>query len=129
MTASSIEVNVRQALATALATVTANVYANVPENPVVPFATFVPSSPYMELTLLNKSAIKAQLNYTITVGVAYNNNTGSLDNIEKLILQILAVIPAGWVVGDVERPSVTQVGASNLLVADINVSTYYEQTN
>jgi hypothetical protein len=126
---SSIEVNVRQALATAIGSVTANVYANVPENPVTPFATFVPSSPYMELTLINKATIKAQLNYTVTVGVAYNNNTGSLDNIEKLILQILAVIPAGWVIGAVERPTVTQVGASNLLVADINVSTYYEQTN
>ncbi len=126
---SSIEVNVRQALATALATVTANVYSNVPENPVPPFATFVPDTPYMELTLINKSALKAKLNFVISVGVAYNSNAGALDNLEKLILQILAVIPAGWEIGAVERPSITQVGASNLLVADINVSTYYEQTN
>jgi hypothetical protein len=41
----------------------------------------------------------------------------------------LAVIPDGYTVGPVERPSVTQVGAVNLLVADIRVSTYYTQTN
>jgi secreted protein with Ig-like and vWFA domain len=69
------------------------------------------------------------LNYTITVAVAYNSNPGSLDNLEKLILQILAVIPSGYVVGQIERPTVTSVGASNLLAADINVSTYYTQTN
>jgi len=30
-------------------------------------------------------------------------------------------------VGDVDRPAVTQVGASPLLVADLAVSTYYTQ--
>jgi secreted protein with Ig-like and vWFA domain len=83
----------------------------------------------MEINLIGKSSIKLLLNYTITVAVAYNSNPGSLDNLEKLILQILAVIPSGYVVGQIERPTVTSVGASNLLAADINVSTYYTQTN
>jgi len=51
-----------------------------------------------------------------------------LDNLEQLIMSILAVIPNGYVVGSVDRPTVTQVGASNLLISDITVSTYYQQT-
>jgi hypothetical protein len=39
------------------------------------------------------------------------------------------VIPTGYVVSTVERPTVTQVGASTLLIADIRVSTYYTQTS
>jgi len=40
----------------------------------------------------------------------------------------VAVIPTGYDVQVVDRPTVTQVGASNLLVADIRVSTWYTQT-
>ena len=38
-------------------------------------------------------------------------------------------MPTGYVVGDVQRPTITSVGASNLLVADLSVSTYYTQVN
>ncbi|NBU93268.1 MAG: hypothetical protein EBS18_01680 [Actinobacteria bacterium] len=65
---------------------------------------------------------------TITVAVAYNSNPASLDNIEQLIMSVLAVIPNGYEVSSVERPTVSQVGASTLLIADIRVSTYYNQT-
>ena len=42
---------------------------------------------------------------------------------------ILAAVPAGYVVGNVERPTPLEVGASTMLTADINVSTTYTQTN
>lgn len=129
MPASSISADVRGTLATALASVAGNVYSYVPEAIIPPAVVVVPSSPYMEINLISKSSIKLLLNYTITVAVAYNSNPGSLDNLEKLIIQILAVIPSGYIVGQIERPTVTSVGASNLLAADINVSTYYTQTN
>ena len=65
---------------------------------------------------------------TITCCVAYNSNPASLDNIEQLITSVVAVIPAGYEVSAVDRPTVTTVGASNLLVADIRVATWYTQT-
>ena len=88
----------------------------------------VPDSPYLELETINKSTLHAKINLTITVAVAYNSNPASLDNLEQLIMSVLAVIPTGYIVGAVERPTVTQVGPSNALVADIRVSTYYTQT-
>ena len=82
----------------------------------------------MEFETIGKSTFRAKLNYTITCCVAYNSNPASLDNIEQLITSVVAVIPAGYDVQVVDRPTVTQVGASNLLVADIRVSTWYTQT-
>jgi hypothetical protein len=128
-TPTSIQVNVRDVLATALAGVTASVYASVPEALIPPACVIVPGSPYMESTLIGKTTVKVKLNFIITAAVAYNNNAGALDGLEKLIIGILGAMPSGYVVGDVSIPSVTQIGASNLLVADLSVSTYYNQGN
>jgi len=128
MTASTILSSVRQPLATALSTVLGNVYSFVPESVIPPAVVVVPDSPYLELETISKSAIRTKINMTITVAVAYNSNPASLDNIEQLILSVLAVIPAGYIVSSVEKPTVTQVGASTLLIADVRVSTYYTQT-
>jgi hypothetical protein len=119
----------RAALANAFSALSANVYPSVPESPIPPAIVVVPDSPYMEVVLIGKSAVKVKLNFAITAIVASNSNAGSLDNLEKLIIGILAAMPAGYVVGQIEKPTVLEVGQSPMLVADINVSTYYTQTN
>lgn len=119
---------VRTPLATALSTVSANVFSYVPESVPAPAVVVVPDSPYLEFDTIGKSSFRAKVNMTITCCVAYNSNPASLDNIEQLITSVVAVIPAGYEVSAVDRPTVTTVGASNLLVADIRVSTWYTQT-
>ena len=128
MPASTILSQVRQPLATALGSVAGNVYSYVPESIITPAVVCVPDTPYLELQTINKSTLHTKINFSISVAVAYNSNPASLDNIEQLIMSVLAVIPTGYVVSSVERPTVTQVGASTLLIADIRVSTYYTQT-
>jgi hypothetical protein len=119
---------VRTPLAAALSSVAGNVYSFVPETVIPPAVVVVPDSPYLEFETINKSNIRAKVNMTITLAVAYNSNPASLDNIEQLIISVLAVIPAGYIVSSVERPTVTTVGASTLLIADVRVSTYYTRT-
>jgi hypothetical protein len=128
MPASTILSQVRTPLATALASVAGNVYSYVPETIIPPAVVVVPDTPYLELETINKTTLHCKINFTISVAVAYNSNPASLDNIEQLIMSVLAVIPVGYVVSVVERPTVTQVGASTLLIADVRVSTYYTQT-
>jgi len=128
MPASTILSQVRTPLATALASVAGNVYSYVPETIIPPAVVVVPDTPYLELETISKSTLHVKINFTISVAVAYNSNPASLDNIEQLIISVLAVIPTGYVVSVVERPTVTQVGASTLLIADVRVSTYYTQT-
>jgi hypothetical protein len=129
MPASSIATDVRGAIKTALAGVTANVYDTVPEAPIVPAVMVIPDSPYMEIETIGKSPVRVNLNYTITAAVAYFSNPASLDNLEKLIISILGALNASkYELSTVERPSVTQVGTTNLLVSDIRLSVRYEQT-
>jgi hypothetical protein len=127
MTASTIA-DTRAALASAFSALSANVYSSVPESPIPPAIVVVPSSPYMEIVLIGKTQVKVQLNFAISAIVASNSNAGSLDNLEKLIMGILAALPAGYVVGNIEKPTVLEIGQSPMLVADVNVSTHYTQT-
>ena len=125
----SISADVRGAIKTALAGVTANVYDTVPEAPIVPAVVIVPDSPYMELETIGRANVRVRLNYTITACVAYFSNAASLDNLEKLTISILSALSASkYELSTVERPSVTQVGTTNLLVSDIRLSVRYEQT-
>lgn len=124
----TIAADVRATLATALNGVAASVYSSVPETVIPPAVVIVPSSPYLEPTLIG-NAIQVKINFDVTAAVAYNNNAAALDNLEQLIVSILGAMPSGYVVGDVQRPVITSVGASNLLTADVSVSTYYTQTN
>ena len=125
MSASILEV--RNELATALASVGASVYGSVPEAVIPPACVIVPDAPYLESRLIGGATVNVKINFIITAAVAYNSNPGALDNLEQLVIQILGVMPNGYVVGDVQRPSITSVGASTLLTADLSVSTYYNQ--
>jgi hypothetical protein len=119
----------RATLANAFSGLAASSYSSVPESPIPPAIVILPDSPYMEIVLIGKTSTKVKLNFKITAIVASNSNAGSLDNLEKLIIGILAAMPSGYVVDVVEKPTILEVGQSPMLVADINVSTYYTQTN
>ena len=119
----------RATLATAFSGLAATSYSSVPESPIPPAIAILPGSPYMEVVLIGKAKTQVKLNFAISAIVASNSNAGSLDNLEILVIGILAAMPAGYVVGVVEKPTVLEVGQSPMLVADINVSTYYTQTN
>ena len=129
MPASTISGDVRGAIKTVLAGVTANVYDTVPEAPIVPAVMVIPDSPYMELETIGRANVRVKLNYTISAAVAYFSNSASLDNLEKLVISILSALSASkYELSTVERPSVVQVGTTNLLVSDIRLSVRYEQT-
>ena len=121
--------DVRNDLATALAGVAASVYPVAPEAVIPPACVIIPDSPWLESVLINGAVTKVKVNFVVTAAEANNSNSGALDQLEALIISILGAMPSGYVVGDVQRPSILSVGASNLLVADLSVSTYYTQTN
>lgn len=128
--ATSISGDVRGAIKTALSNVSANVYDHVPEAPIVPALVIVPDSPYMELETIGKTKVRVKLNYTISALVAYLSNPASLDNLEKLVISALAALgSSNYELSVVERPTITQVGTTNLLVSDIRLSVRYEHTN
>jgi hypothetical protein len=128
MPASSIAVNVRGTLKTAIQNVAANTYNSVPEAPIVPFVAIVPTNPYLECNLIGTST-RVKVNLVLTVGVAMHSNAAALDNIEQLVMSILAVIPSGYTVGSVSNPTPIMIAASEILACEIELSTQYTQTN
>lgn len=123
----TIATEVRAALKSSLAAVPANIYDHVPEAPQVPHVSFVPDDPYLEIeTIGSKAKLRLRVNMVLAVGVNYASNAAALDNLEQLITSVLTNLPAGYIVGEVNRPTVTQVGSANQLVADIRVSTYFQ---
>ncbi len=129
MPASTILSSVRQPLAAAFSSVAANVFDHVPEFPPNPFIAIVPNQPYMEIDLIGKAQVKTKLNYVLTCGVQNADNAAALDNLEQLIISILAAIPSGFEIGTVEAPRLLSVGNGESLAADISISTRYTQTN
>lgn len=123
----TIQADVRGALATALSGVQATVYDHVPEAVIPPAVVLVPDSPYLVPNLINKATTKVEVNLVISAAVAYNSNPGALDNLEQLVISILAALPAGYEVGNIERPTVNTIGVSKMLISDISVTTYYTQ--
>lgn len=126
-TPTSISVNVRDALATTLSSVAASVYSEPPETVIPPACIIVPNEPYLESEFIGDDSVRVKINLVVTAAVAYYSNAGALDNLEKLIVAIMGVIPTNYTVGNVTRPNITQVGATNLLVSDLDISTYYTQ--
>ena len=124
----TIAADIRGALATALSGVAANVYNHVPEAVIPPAVVLVPDSPYLEFDTISKTSFHCNVNLTISCIVAYNSNPAALDNLEQLIVSVVQAIPAGWAVDVVERPTVTEIGASAMLVSDIRVSKHYTQS-
>ena len=111
MTATSISADVRGALATALATTLASVYTSVPETVIPPAVVIVPDSPYLESNIIGKDQVRVKINMTVSAAVAYNNNAGALDQLEVLIITLIGLMPVGYIVGDVSRPTIISVGA------------------
>lgn len=121
----SVATTVRAVLKTALAPVAANIYDHVPEAPQAPHVSIVPDDPYFITETIGDATVRVRVNMVLAIGVNYASNAAALDNLEQLIISVLTNIPGGYIVGEVNRPTVTQVGSSNQLVADVRVSTYY----
>jgi hypothetical protein len=106
------------------------VYDVIPEAPIVPFAAVLPSNPYLEIEVFTKNTVRTKVNLMIVVGVASYSNAASLDNIEQLIISILAALPAGYEIGAISNPTPQLLASgSEVLAAEIEVTTRYQQTN
>lgn len=126
---SSIAVNVRGALKTSLSSVAANVFDAVPETEIVPFVALLPATPYLEPNMIGTST-RVKVNLTAVVAVAGYNNAASLDNIERLVISILGLIPSGYTITSVSDPRpVTLASGSQVVACEIDLSTQYTQTN
>tara|TARA_R110000822_G_scaffold70074_1_gene169721 strand:- start:184 stop:564 length:381 start_codon:yes stop_codon:yes gene_type:complete len=124
----TILADVRTPLQTALSGLVASVYSGVPEAIIAPAIVLIPDAPYLEPNLINGSTTKVKINLTVTGIVANNSNAAALDNLEQLMISILGAMPSGYLVGNINQPQPLEIGAGKYLVADLQVSTQYTET-
>lgn len=96
------------------------VYRAPKENIVVPSLVLVPDSPYVSIKTIGK---QLNLSFSLTLCVALNDNEAALRNIEDLMEKTLAVLylRKGTSIGQFSKPSVTQIGPSDVLTTSIQI--------
>lgn len=87
-----------------------------------PAVVIVPDAPYLEVDTIGSGGLRVLANYELIAAVAYNDNRGSLDQIEQIIVKVLTSLPVGTIIGDVQQPTVEEVGPSSLLTCRVSVS-------
>jgi hypothetical protein len=111
----------RTAIATAIGGAGYKAHAYPPPTVIPPAVVIVPDQPYLILETIGNPGTRVAARFELIVCVAALDNQAQLDNIEQIAIRVLQVLPAGTVVGDIERPTVEQVGPSSLLTLRIPI--------
>lgn len=122
--------DIRDTLAYALSEY-ASTYAVFPYPPPVvspPAIIIVPDAPYIEPYSIGPRT-QLRVRYRLTCAVAMLDDQAALANLEELLLNVFAAVPAGWQVGVASAPSVETVGPSDLLTADVAVEAHVDVTS
>jgi len=111
----------RTAIATAIAGAGYKAHAYPPPTVIPPAVVIVPDQPYLILETIGNPGTRVAARFELIVCVAPLDNQAQLDNLERIAIDVIQVLPAGTVVGDIERPTVEQVGPSSLLTLRIPI--------
>lgn len=119
MSLSALRRSLADALADGVSLATVHSFPPAMINP--PAIVVVPDDPYIE-PLTVGSNIRAKAYFRITILAGIMDNEGSLEMLENLAAIVYNNIPKGYEIGSCSRPTNVQVGASDLLAAEIRVA-------
>lgn len=108
----------RQYLADLLKDPSYSVYAFPNEIMYAPAIVLVPGSPYV----LWQTPSRFAAQFTLTLMVVNNDNQAALVNLEKMIETVAALIPDHVTVGDFSQPTSNEIGSTEYLTTDIELS-------
>lgn len=116
--------DVRTALASAIAGAGYRVHTYPPPAVIPPAVVIVPGEPYLEIETIGRpgAGIIATVSFEVNIAVASIDNQGSLEQLEAVLIDVLAALPSGTTLDRVGRPLVETVGPSDLLTCRIDVA-------
>lgn len=120
----------REALATALASTSYSVYKNMADNYTPPCVVLDASSPYIEVTAIGNSNIRANVTFDVTIAVAMTTSLGAQTQLDSLIGEVLATLSSSGihgVVGNLSKPYKQQVNQTELYVTTASFTMLAEQ--
>ena len=114
--------SIRQNLATAIGQAGYAAHEAPLSTIIPPAVVIVPDAPYLEADTISSGGIRWIANYELIVAVQYVDPRSSLAQLEDIIVKVAVNLPKGTIVGDVQQPTVEEVGPSSLLTARLAVS-------
>lgn len=112
---------VREAIAQVLNDADIQAYAYPPAVVTPPSVVIVPDEPYIEIETIGSGGTRVLLRFELIVTVQPLDNPSSLDNLEKLVIDVLQLLPQGTSVSPILRPTMEQVGPTDLLTSRIPI--------
>jgi hypothetical protein len=113
---------IRTTLATAIAGAGYRVHKFPPATVIPPAVVIVPDDPYLQAEVIGSGGNVWRVNFELIVAVAALDNEGQLIQLENITVDVCRVLPRGTELGSIQRPTLEQVGPSELLTTRIPVS-------
>jgi hypothetical protein len=112
---------VRNTLATAIEGAGYKVHRFPPPTVIPPAVVIVPDDPYLTPEVLSQGGNRWAVAFQLIVAVAPLDTEGQLIQLENITVDVCRVLPRGLELGPILRPTVEQVGPSELLTTRIPV--------
>jgi hypothetical protein len=113
---------VRTSLATAIQAAGYKAHKFPPATVMPPAVVIVPDEPYLEAEVIGSGGNLWAVAFELIVCVAPLDNEGQLIQLENITVDVCRNLPKGTALGPIQRPTVEQVGPSELLTTRIPVT-------
>lgn len=123
MTTPAVTLNtVRTSLATAIEAAGYKAHRYPPATVIPPAVVIVPDDPYLTPEVISSAGNRWAVAFQLIVAVAPLDNEGQLIQLENITVDVCRNLPRGTELGPIQRPTVEQVGPSELLTTRIPVT-------
>lgn len=113
---------VRNDLAAAIQAAGYKAHRFPPATVIPPAVVIVPDDPYLTPEVLSNGGNRWAVAFELIVCVAALDNEGQLNQIENITVDVCRNLPRGTTLGNIQRPTIEQVGPSELLTTRIPVT-------
>jgi hypothetical protein len=113
---------VRTSLANAIQAAGYKAHRFPPATVIPPAVVIVPDEPYLSPEVISSGGNRWAVNFELIVCVAPLDNEGQLIQLENITVDVCRALPRGTELGSIQRPTVEQVGPSELLTTRIPIT-------
>jgi hypothetical protein len=113
---------VRTSLASAIQAAGYQAHRFPPATVVPPAVVIVPDEPYLTPEVLSAGGNRWAVRFELIVAVAPLDNEGQLIQLENITVDVCRNLPRGTELGPIQRPTIEQVGPSELLTTRIPIT-------
>jgi hypothetical protein len=114
--------NVRTDLANAIQVAGYKAHRYPPATVMPPAVVIVPDDPYLEVEVIGSGGNLWAVRFELIVAVAALDNEAQLIQLENITIDVVRNLPRGTALGPISRPTVEQVGPSDLLTTRIPIT-------